>query len=73
MPFLFLWPKRAGKREALRREAVTKHMQKSGYGLRKNGLSGCLTCGSYCGQCGDDRSGLTMEEWQKQYMKDEHT
>lgn len=37
----------------------------AGYELDENGLTKCSTCGTYCGQCGIDRSGLTEKDFLK--------
>lgn len=38
----------------------------SGY-IIDNGKTKCYTCGSCCGQCGDDLSGLTREEYERKF------
>ena len=50
----------------VKRDPVLKSMYLSGY-IIDNGLTKCYTCGEYCGQCGDDRSGLTREEYERKY------
>ncbi len=38
----------------------------AGYRL-VDGKTSCRTCGSYCGQCGGNRGGLTVEEYYARY------
>ena len=32
------------------------YIKQGGYKVEPDGSVACTTCGSYCGQCGDDRS-----------------
>lgn len=41
-----------------------RRLAKSGFIIDDEGLTACMVCGGYCGQCGDNSDhGLTLEEY----------
>lgn len=63
-------PPRPGWKQV--KEDQQRHVDKSrlareGYWLDLDGKTRCTCCGSNCGQCGDDRSGMTLTEYKERY------
>lgn len=45
-----------------------RKLAKSGYVIDENGLTTCMVCGGYCGQCGSTKGhGLTLEEYRQKF------